>query len=140
MKNIKTIFSIFLLLSLLTGCIGSVPFNETEAPNEYYEREVTIESSYGATQEDIIKELGEPEWIEKRDVFTYFIYQSVVYEYGVSFAVLPFPYRSSDEYCLFVKFDEASHLVEHRAIRTEPRPFHDCMDEFYWFYPVSTDG
>jgi len=116
-----------LLLPLLTGCVA-VPLNEIVIPDEYYERESTIEEIYPATQEDVIRQLGEPDWIEKRRSSTYFIYQSVAYEYGVGLFVF---YLASDEYCLFLKFDEANHLVDHISRRAARRIFHDCINEFY---------
>ena len=131
MKNIKTIFSILLLLPLLTGCVP-IPFNEIVIPDEYYERESTIESIYPATKEDVIRQLGEPDWIKKRGSSTIFIYQSVAIEYGIGLLVVAFiPYRASDDFCLFLKFDEANILDEYLSKRAERLFFHDCLDEFY---------
>ena len=127
--KIRTIFSI--LLPLLTGC-GVIPFNEIEIPNEYYERQITIESSYGATQEDIIRQLGEPEWIEKRGSSTYFIYQSEAYEYGVGIIILPIiPLYQTYVFCLFLEFDESNHLVEHTLKCPVVNWDRDCIDAFY---------
>ena len=76
MKNNKTIFLILLLLPSLTGC-WVLPI-KYDVPYEYYEwknyeRKNTIASFYGSTQEDIIRELGDPECIEKIGNTTYFI-------------------------------------------------------------------
>jgi len=130
--KIRTIFSILLLLPLLTGC-GVIPFNEIEIPDEYYERKSIIESIYPSTQEDVIRQLGEPEWIEKKGSSTYFIYQSEAYEYGVGVIILPIiPYRDTDVFCLFLEFDEANNLVRHTS--RGPLPdyvYGGCIDYFY---------
>ena len=126
--KIRTIFSILLLLSLLPGCGGGIPFKYV-TPDEYYERKSTIESIYPSTQEGVIRQLGEPDWIEKSGSSTYFIYQSEAYEYGVGVIILPIiPYRDTHVFCLFLEFDETNHLVEH----TSRGPlWDDCNDYFY---------
>ena len=99
---------------------------------EYIETRKTIESFYGSTQEDIIRELGAPELIEKRGRSTYFIYQSEAYEYGVGVIILPIiPYRDTDVFCLFLEFDEASNLVKHAWADPSGDHPRGCIDEFY---------
>jgi hypothetical protein len=137
MKNNKTIFSILLLLPLLTGCGVVTPIKHA-TPDEYYERKSTIESIYPSTKEDVIRQLEEPEWIKKKGGYTYFIYQSESTEYGVGIMLLPIiPYRDTDVFCLFLEFDEANHLVMH--ISKGPLDgdvYDDCIN---YFNPLNPD-
>lgn len=137
MNNIKTISSILLLLSLLTGCWG-ITF-KSDTPTKYIERKNTIESFYGSTQEDIIRELGEPEQIENRGGSTYFIYQWKRSDIGVVFMILPIPVGggrvNANLYCLFLEFDEANHLIKHISGSrfdhdVDPWMELDCIDIF----------
>ena len=123
-----------LLLPSLTGC-WVLPI-KSDTPDEYYERKNTIESFYGSTQEDIIRELGEPERIEKIGSTTYFIYQSEAYEYGVGVIILLPVWFGHDTYvfCLFLEFDEANHLVKHTSKGPLYQSYGDlddaCIDSF----------
>jgi len=132
MKNNKTLFLILLLPPLLTGC-WYLPVKSTH-PGEYSENINAIESFYGSTQEDVTRQLGEPERIEKRGGSTYFNYRlEESSEYGVGFLVFVpfFVGRDTDIFCLFLEFDEASNLVKHAS--TNPAGDHPrgCIDEFY---------
>ena len=142
MKNNKTIFSILLLPTLLTGC-WSITF-KSDTPTEYIERKNTIESFYGSTQEDIIRELGEPEQIEKIGGSTYFIYQWKRSDKNILFIILPIPIAggrfNANLYCLFLGFDEDNHLIKRRSgkyLNSDVHPWaeqeweSDCIDYFY---------
>ena len=130
--KIKTIFSILLLLPLLTGCM-SIPF-ESDAPDEFYPRKSTIGLLRTSPKEDVIRRLGEPDWIEKRGSSTYFIYQAKAYEYVVVFIIfLPvyFSRDTTDVFCLFLKFDEANDLVIHTSESPlDYTKYKDCIDYF----------
>ena len=132
MKNNKTLFSILLLLPLLTGCWG-LPVKST-TPGEYSESINTIESIYPSTQEDIIRQLEEPYRIEKRDGSTYFIYrleESTEYWVGFLFLIPFLAGSESDVFCLFLEFDEASNLVKHAWADPSGDHPRGCIDEFY---------
>ena len=140
MKNNKAIFIILIFLPSLTGCWGITLKPNT--PKKYIEIGDIIESMYGSTQEEIIRELGEPGDIVKRDGPTYFIYQWRRSEKDIVFFILPVPvaggFADTHLYCLFLEFDEANRLIRHAS---EERVFRnsdpwkslkiDCIAIFY---------
>jgi hypothetical protein len=73
MKNYFIISIIFLAPILLSGC-GSTTI-KPNTPSEYTETKEIIESYYGSTQKEIIREFGAPDWKEKKNDSTYYIYQ-----------------------------------------------------------------
>lgn len=125
-----TIFSILLLLPLLTGCWG-ITF-KADTPTEYIKGVNTIESFYGSTQEDIILELGEPEWVEKMVGSTYFIYQWKRSDIGIAFGVIPIPVGggrlNANIYCLLLEFDEDSQLINHESVTEIDDSVHPWLD------------
>jgi hypothetical protein len=129
--KINTTLTILLLLPLLTGCWGITL--ESDTPTEYIETKKTIESFYGSTQEDIIRELGEPEWIEKRGGSTYFIYQWKRSDKGIVFVILPIPVGggrlNANLYCLLLEFDEGNHLINHESVRGSDDNVHLWMEQ-----------
>jgi len=87
-------------------------------PKEYIEKKNTIESFYGSTQEDITRDLGEPEWIESRGGSTYYIYESRQTDTVVGFVVFLPVVGARDKvkwHCLLLEFDEDNRLVHHES-------------------------
>lgn len=83
---------------------------------------------YGSTQEEIIRDLGEPEEIVKKDGSTHFIYQWKRSDKDIVFLV--YRYRLGGRsnihlYCLFLEFDENDHLNRHKSVERLVEPAHE---------------
>jgi hypothetical protein len=139
MKTILSIGIILLSLSSLAGCF-SVPITP-DTPNEYAENKNTIELHYGLTREEIIRELGEPEWIKNRNEATFFIYEWRDTDKEIVFmlAFIPYPVpvpvaggrNNINWYCLLLEFSKDDHLVHHEASETSygnPAPWGSIGD------------
>jgi hypothetical protein len=143
------IVAILLCLSSLSGCFGMT--FKADTPNKYNDDKDIIETLYGSTQEDIIREFGEPEQKEKRSKSTFFIYQWKRSDKDILFMIIPVPFpvpvpidgwrTNSQLYCLYLRFDENNHLIRHATEEPLLSNVHrwfeqeselNCID---WFYP-----
>lgn len=127
---------------LLSGCWGIRL--EADTPRNYTETEKIIESYYGATQEEILREFGTPDWTEKTFGSTYYIYQWKSSDKEIVFFVIPIPVAGGrtavDTYCLLLEFDEKIKLINHESVTERDSSVHpwwdldsfedDCMDVF----------
>jgi hypothetical protein len=133
------------MLPLLSGCWGITL--DAKTPSEYTESIKLIESYHGSSQNEILKELGEPDWRVEVNRSTFYIYQWKSSDKDIAFFVVPIPVAGGKSnayiYCLLLEFDGNDKLINHdirESIDTDVSVWgidsfeDDCMD----LYPFGT--
>jgi hypothetical protein len=127
-------------LMLMSGCWG-LPF-KGGIPDDYSEIKESIETLYGATEDQITSSFGPPTWTVRRKRSTYYIYQSLGKDRAwLWVGYLPtfvFGTTEAHWYCILLQFNEQGVLSSHKfAVEDETTGLYPqlsrtkCLDTFY---------
>ena len=138
MRKIIDIGNVLLALFILSGCgVGewTLPIRHGGTPDEYEIRINTIESLYGKHIQEIYDQIGKPDWVNRINPWTYYIYVWSTEDTAMPvWIVVPIPIIESyreNLYCLLLKFDEDDKLLFHDTkslafTDTHITPVHEC--------------
>lgn len=85
---------------------------KSSEPDEFRENSKLIDSLYGSTSDEIVAQVGQPNWVKNINITTYHIYEWRNTDNYLLFPGLPEPH-TENWYCILLEFDEDEKLISH---------------------------